>query len=75
MELDPNDDLIVVQLGKILTWMGQAEEGIEWILKAMRLNSYHSERFWAIRDAPISWPATMTKLLRHSAMSINPMLV
>ncbi len=46
MELDPNDDLIVVQQGKNLTWMGQAEEGIEWILKAMRLNPYHPERFW-----------------------------
>ena len=26
--------------------MGQPEEGIEWILKAMRLNPYHPERFW-----------------------------
>ena len=46
MELNPNDDLIVVQQGEHLTWMGQAEEGIEWILKAMRLNPYHPERFW-----------------------------
>ncbi len=46
MELNPNDDLIVVQQGENLTWMGQAEEGIEWILKAMRLNPYHPERFW-----------------------------
>jgi adenylate cyclase len=29
-----------------LTWLGQAEEGIEWIRKAMRLNPYHPERFW-----------------------------
>ena len=28
--------------------MGQAEEGIEWILKAMRLNPYHPERFWGL---------------------------
>ncbi|MBI3373730.1 MAG: adenylate/guanylate cyclase domain-containing protein [Betaproteobacteria bacterium] len=44
--LNPNDDLIVVQQGELLTWLGQAEEGIEWIRKAMRLNPYHPERFW-----------------------------
>ena len=46
LTLNPNDDLIVVQKGEILTWLGQAEEGIEWIRKAMRLNPYHPERFW-----------------------------
>lgn len=30
----------------MLTWLGRAEEGIDWILKAMRLNPYHPERFW-----------------------------
>jgi adenylate cyclase len=44
--LNPNDDLIVVQQGEILTWLGQAEEGMDWIRKAMRLNPYHPERFW-----------------------------
>jgi adenylate cyclase len=44
--LNPNDDLIVVQQGEILTWIGQAEEGIPWIEKAMRLNPCHPERFW-----------------------------
>lgn len=44
--LNPNDDLIVVQQGEILTWIGQPVEGIEWIEKAMRLNPHHPERFW-----------------------------
>ena len=44
--LNPNDDLVVVQQGEILTWLGRPEEGVEWILKAMRLNPYHPERFW-----------------------------
>jgi adenylate cyclase len=44
--LNPNDDLIVVQEGEVLTWLGRPEEGIEWIKKAMRLNPYHPERFW-----------------------------
>lgn len=46
LRLNPNDDLIVVQQGEILTWIGRAEEGIDWILKSMRLNPYHPERFW-----------------------------
>ncbi|MBX6320672.1 MAG: adenylate/guanylate cyclase domain-containing protein [Rhodospirillaceae bacterium] len=46
LSLNPNDDLIVVQQGELLTWLGQPVEGIEWIRKAMRLNPYHPERFW-----------------------------
>ena len=45
--LNPNYDLVVVQQGEILTWLGRADEGIEWIHKAMRLNPYHPERFWS----------------------------
>lgn len=44
--LNPNYDLVVVQQGELLTWLGRAEEGIEWIQKAMRLNPYHPPRFW-----------------------------
>ena len=47
LSLNPNDDLIVVQQGELLTWVGEAEEGIEWIRKAMRLNPHHPARFWA----------------------------
>jgi adenylate cyclase len=45
--LNPNNDLIVVQQGELLTWLGRPEEGIEWIEKAMRLNPYHPERYWS----------------------------
>jgi adenylate cyclase len=44
---NPNYDLIVVQQGEILTWLGRPEEGIDWIRKAMRLNPHHPERFWS----------------------------
>jgi adenylate cyclase len=44
--LNPNNDLIVVQQGELYTWLGNPEEGIEWIRKAMRLNPHHPERFW-----------------------------
>ncbi len=46
LALNPNYDLVVVQQGELLTWLGRPEEGIEWIKKAMRLNPYHPERFW-----------------------------
>jgi adenylate cyclase len=47
LALNPNYDLVVVQQGELLTWLGRPDEGIEWILKAMRLNPHHPERFWA----------------------------
>jgi adenylate cyclase len=47
LALNPNDDLIVVQQGELLTWLGRAEDGITWVRKAMRLNPYHPERYWS----------------------------
>lgn len=47
LALNPNYDLVVVQQGEVLTWLGAPEEGIEWIRKAMRLNPHHPERFWS----------------------------
>jgi adenylate cyclase len=45
LTLNPNNDLILVQNGELLTWLGRPEDGIEWIRKAMRVNPYHPERF------------------------------
>ena len=47
LSLNPNYDLVVVQQGEILSCVGRAEEGVEWIRKAMRLNPHHPERFWS----------------------------
>jgi adenylate cyclase len=47
LELNPNYDLVVVQMGELLTWLGNPDEGVEWIRKAMRLNPHHPERFWS----------------------------
>ena len=47
LSLNPNYDLVVVQQGEVLTWLGSPEEGIDWIRKAMRLNPHHPERFWS----------------------------
>jgi adenylate cyclase len=46
LQLNPNDDLIVVQQGELHTWTGSPREGVEWIKKAMKLNPYHPERYW-----------------------------
>ncbi|MCG7520116.1 adenylate/guanylate cyclase domain-containing protein [Ruegeria sp. Ofav3-42] len=47
LSLNPNYDLVVVQMGELLTWVGRPEEGAEWIQKAMRLNPHHPARFWS----------------------------
>ena len=47
LSLNPNSDLIVVQQGELLTWLGRPAEGIEWVRRAMRLNPYHPQRFWS----------------------------
>ena len=38
--MNPNDPRIVAQRGEILTWLGQAEEGVEWIERAMRSDPF-----------------------------------
>ncbi|OWK19279.1 hypothetical protein AJ88_44725 [Mesorhizobium amorphae CCBAU 01583] len=47
LALNPNYDLVVVQQGELLTWLGHPKEGADWIRKAMRLNPHHPERFWS----------------------------
>ncbi len=47
VKLNPNYDLAVVQQGELMTWIGQPEEGVEWIKKAMQLNPFHPLRFWS----------------------------
>jgi adenylate cyclase len=47
LELNPNYDLVVVQMGELFAWLGQSNEGVEWIRKAMRLNPHHPARFWS----------------------------
>jgi len=47
LALNPNYDLVVVQMGELLTWLGRPEEGIEWVQKAMQLNPHHPARFWS----------------------------
>jgi adenylate cyclase len=47
LALNPNYDLVVVQMGELFTWLGEAREGVEWIEKAMKLNPHHPARFWS----------------------------
>ena len=47
LKLNPNYDLIVVQQGELLAWMGNGEEAVRWIKKAMQLNPFHPNRFWS----------------------------
>jgi adenylate cyclase len=47
LALNPNYDLVVVQMGELFTWLGRPEEGVDWIRKAMQLNPHHPARFWS----------------------------
>ncbi|MDX1375961.1 MAG: adenylate/guanylate cyclase domain-containing protein [Burkholderiales bacterium] len=46
LRLNPSDPRLLAQRGEILTWRGAAEEGIEWIERAMHLDP-HSADDWA----------------------------
>ena len=46
LTLNPNDDRIVAQMGEVLTYLGNAEEAIDWLERAMRLNPYHADNYW-----------------------------
>ena len=47
LALNPNYDLVVVQMGELFTWLGHADDGIEWVRRAMQLNPHHPARFWS----------------------------
>jgi len=40
LAMNPNDPRIVAQRGELLTWFGDAGEGVEWIETAMRLDPF-----------------------------------
>ena len=44
--LNPNDANGLAQMGVALAFVGRAEEGIELIHQAMRLNPFHPEWYW-----------------------------
>jgi len=46
LRLNPSDPRLLAQRGEILTWLGQPEEGIEWVERAMRLDP-HEAHIWA----------------------------
>jgi adenylate cyclase len=46
LRLNPSDPRLLAQRGEILTWLGQAEEGIGWIERAMQLDP-HEAHIWA----------------------------
>ena len=44
LSLNPNDPRMVSQHGEILTWMGRADEGVEWQEKTLRLDPVSEDR-------------------------------
>ncbi len=43
LRLNPNDPRLVAQRGELLTWLGQPEDGLEWVEKAMQLDPYDAD--------------------------------
>ena len=48
LALNPNDDLIVVEHGRILLNIGRPEEGLLRVREAMRFNPFHPNWYWNI---------------------------
>jgi adenylate cyclase len=48
MVLNPNDDLIMVENGRYLMYVGRPQEGIELLRQAMRRNPYHPNWYWNV---------------------------
>jgi TolB-like protein/DNA-binding SARP family transcriptional activator len=46
MTLNPNDDLIAVEHGRLLMYLDRPEEGLLRVREAMRLNPYHPNWYW-----------------------------
>src|SRR5262249_50951711 len=54
--LNPNDANAIASLGLLLTFLGRAEEGIDWLREAMRLNPCHPD--WYLSDLSVALYAT-----------------
>jgi adenylate cyclase len=46
MTLNPNDDLIAVEHGRLLMYLDRPEDGLVRVREAMRLNPYHPNWYW-----------------------------
>jgi TolB-like protein/DNA-binding SARP family transcriptional activator/Tfp pilus assembly protein PilF len=46
--LNPNDDLIIVEQGRLLMYLSRPEDGAQRVREAMRLNPYHPNWYWNI---------------------------
>jgi adenylate cyclase len=47
LELNPNDANGIANMGTLLAAIGRASEGVEFIRRAMRLNPFHPDWYWA----------------------------
>jgi adenylate cyclase len=45
--LNPNDAVATLWRAGLLRRLGRAEEGVDWVRKAMRLNPYHPNWYWS----------------------------
>ena len=72
LSLNPNSDLIVVQQGEVLTWLGRPEEGIEWIGGRCGSIPIIRSAFGAISAARNTLPALTPRRSPPTASSLRP---
>lgn len=47
-KLNPNDDLVMLELGRLQMYAGKPESGADLVRQAMRLNPYHPNWYWNV---------------------------
>ncbi len=47
LSLNPNDPRLVVQRGYLLAYVGEPDQGVEWIEKVLKLDPFHPENYYA----------------------------
>ena len=65
--LNPNDANNLAQRGWFLAKVGRAEEGVQLIRQAMRLNPFHPEWYWTILTTALYAARRYEDALRRSA--------
>ena len=72
LALNPNNDLIVVQQGELLTWLGRPEEGIDGSGRRCASTRTIPSATGAIWAARISWRSATPRRSRRSPGSAGP---
>lgn len=49
LDANPNDDLLLIEHGRYLMYLGRPQDGLDLVAEAMRLNPFHPNWYWNIQ--------------------------